>query len=92
MKAPAEAIEYYGLDPATATMRDVIVSVRADEAVHRSVNHHFSNIPAFYSVENDEVHISKDGFRDLPESEIKQIEEQAHRISSKEEIEASKKL
>ena len=45
MKAPSEAVEYYGLDPEKAMMRDVLLSVRADEAVHRSVNHHFSDIP-----------------------------------------------
>lgn len=45
MKAPSEAIHYYGLDEETATMRDVFLSVRADEAVHRSINHHFSDIP-----------------------------------------------
>ena len=50
MKAPADAIEYYGLDPKTASMRDVVLSVRADEAVHRSVNHHFSDIPQFYDI------------------------------------------
>jgi hypothetical protein len=32
-------------------MRDVVLSVRADEAVHRSVNHHFSDIPDYYDVE-----------------------------------------
>ena len=31
MAAPPEAIDYYNLDSATATMRDVILSVRADE-------------------------------------------------------------
>jgi len=45
MKPPLDAIEYYELDPKTATMRDVLLSIRADEAVHRSVNHHFSDIP-----------------------------------------------
>ena len=45
MKPPLDALEYYELDPDTATMRDVLLSVRADEAVHRSVNHHFSDIP-----------------------------------------------
>lgn len=45
MKAPSEAVEYYGLDPETAKVRDVLLSIRADEAVHRSVNHHFSDIP-----------------------------------------------
>lgn len=55
MKAPSEAVHYYGLDPETATMRDVFLSVRADEAVHRSINHHFSDIPQYYDVHNDWV-------------------------------------
>lgn len=50
MAAPPEAIDYYGLNAETATMRDVILGVRADEAVHRSVNHHFSDIPQFYDI------------------------------------------
>ena len=76
MKAPPQAIEYYGLDPMTATMRDVILSIRADEAVHRSVNHHFSDIPDYYDAENHQIHISDDGFRDMDEN-IKQIEASA---------------
>ena len=58
MKAPPGAIDYYSLDPETATMRDVILSVRADEAVHRSVNHHFSDNPQFYDISQDEIHIT----------------------------------
>jgi hypothetical protein len=58
MKAPPEAIDYYSLDPKTATMRDVVLSVRADEAVHRSVNHHFSDIPQFYDIHQDEIMVS----------------------------------
>ena len=86
MKAPTEAVEYYGLDPETATMRDVVLSVRADEACHRSVNHHFSNIPSYYAVDADEIHISNDGFKDLPEQDVKRIEDEAHRASSQPEI------
>ena len=67
MRAPTDAIEYYGLNPETATMRDVMLSVRADEAVHRSVNHHFSDIPDYYDIDHDHVHVSKSGFRDLPD-------------------------
>jgi len=74
MKAPAEAVEYYGLDPKTATMRDVVLSVRADEAVHRSVNHHFSDIPEFYDIHNEKVRISNDGFKDPEDDKTKQIE------------------
>ena len=73
MKAPAEAIDYYGLDPETATMRDVILSVRADEAVHRSINHHFSDIPQFYDIHNEKIHICETGFRELPEEEIRRL-------------------
>jgi len=63
MKAPSEAIHYYGLDAETATMRDVFLSVRADEAVHRSINHHFSDIPQYYDIHNDKINISEDGFK-----------------------------
>lgn len=73
MKAPIDAVEYYELNPETATMRDVILSVRADEAVHRSVNHHFSDIPSFYSVNSDEVHMTEKGFKDIPEEKLKEI-------------------
>jgi hypothetical protein len=43
--APAIAIDYWQL-PATATMRDVILAIRADEACHAHVNHTFSLIKA----------------------------------------------
>jgi ubiquinol oxidase len=40
--APPLAIRYWDL-PADATLRDVILVVRADEAHHRDVNHSFAN-------------------------------------------------
>lgn len=40
--APAIALRYWKL-PADATLRDVVLVVRADEAHHRDVNHAFSN-------------------------------------------------
>lgn len=40
--APQIAKDYYRL-PADATMRDVILHVRADEAMHRDVNHYFGS-------------------------------------------------
>jgi ubiquinol oxidase len=40
--APAIARRYWKL-PETATLRDVVLVVRADEAHHRDVNHGFSN-------------------------------------------------
>ncbi|KAJ2698375.1 inducible alternative oxidase 2 [Coemansia sp. IMI 203386] len=43
VKAPEIAIAYWNLDPETATLRDVVLAVRADEALHRDTNHHFSD-------------------------------------------------
>jgi ubiquinol oxidase len=40
--APQIAIDYWHL-PADATLRDVVIVVRADEATHRDVNHHYAN-------------------------------------------------
>ncbi|KAI8087303.1 alternative oxidase-domain-containing protein [Thamnidium elegans] len=40
--APKIAIDYYNLQP-SATIRDVVLAVRADEAVHRDANHFFSD-------------------------------------------------
>jgi regulator of sigma D len=53
MRAPKIAVNYYELSP-DATMRDMILSVRADEAIHRDVNHRFSELPS-YSDYNDEM-------------------------------------
>lgn len=39
--APQIAIDYWNL-PSTATLRDVVIAVRADEAGHRDVNHAFA--------------------------------------------------
>lgn len=41
--APSIATEYWRL-PADATMRDIILAIRADEACHSHVNHALSNI------------------------------------------------
>jgi ubiquinol oxidase len=40
--APRIAIDYWKL-ASDATLRDVIIAVRADEAHHRDVNHQFAN-------------------------------------------------
>ena len=50
MKAPDEAIKYWDLEE-NATMRDVILSVRADEAIHRELNHSFSSLPTDAGIE-----------------------------------------
>ncbi len=43
MEAPQEAVEYYNL-PQGSKMRDLILSIRADESCHREVNHHFADL------------------------------------------------
>ena len=40
--APQIAIDYWKL-PNNATLRDVVIAVREDEANHRDVNHHFAS-------------------------------------------------
>lgn len=40
--APRIAIDYWGL-PETATLRDVVIAVRKDEAGHRDVNHRMAD-------------------------------------------------
>ena len=61
--ATVEAIEYYNL-PADACWRDMILSIRADEACHREVNHHFSDVPSWAPVDNHEVEMMKPGQND----------------------------
>lgn len=51
-KPPQEAIDYYALDD-DATVRDMLLAIRADEAMHRSINHHFSDIPPYYDFHDD---------------------------------------
>mmetsp|Transcript_32745 Transcript_32745/g.23673 ORF Transcript_32745/g.23673 Transcript_32745/m.23673 type:complete len:108 (-) Transcript_32745:286-609(-) len=60
MKAPEEAREYYSLKD-DASMRDMILAIRADEACHRDVNHHFADIPQWAEMEREEVYIKDDG-------------------------------
>lgn len=56
LPAPELAIEYWNL-PKNAKFRDVLLSVRADEAVHREVNHHFANIPKDADIEETEIEV-----------------------------------
>jgi hypothetical protein len=43
--------------PESATFRDVILAVRADEVVHREVNHHLAEIPANADIEQEMVYV-----------------------------------
>ena len=56
---PPEAIEYYSLDE-DASYRDLILAVRADEACHRELNHHFSDVPSYAEIDSHHVELCKD--------------------------------
>ena len=56
LKASELAIEYWNL-PKDASFRDVLLSIRADEAVHREVNHRFASIPKDANIEEVEVEV-----------------------------------
>jgi len=43
--------------PDKATFRDLILAVRADECIHREVNHYFSDLGPQEEVENFDIHI-----------------------------------
>jgi ubiquinol oxidase len=55
MAAPQTAIDYYHLDP-NATMRDVILSIRADESTHRETNHFLSEVEQTYEMEEEAIY------------------------------------
>ena len=55
MAAPQTAIDYYHLDP-KATMRDVILSIRADESTHRETNHFLSEVEQTYEMEEEAIY------------------------------------
>ena len=55
--APEIAINYYNL-PLQATLRDVVLRVREDEAGHRDVNHSYANILNDKSDPNEEQQVS----------------------------------
>lgn len=54
--APEEAMKYYNL-PEGATMRDVVLSIRADEACHRDTNHFFSEVDQDLDLEEEKVYV-----------------------------------
>ena len=56
MRAPQEAIDYYHMEQ-DATFRDMILNIRADEACHRDLNHHFADLRHYNEVEHHEVDV-----------------------------------
>ena len=69
---PPEAIEYYDLKP-DATFYDLILNVRADEACHRELNHHFGDIALYQDV--DHLHVDVCDKTDKPKVENSKIDE-----------------
>lgn len=59
LKAPDDALKYWGL-PEDATFRDVLVAVRADEVMHREVNHHLADLHPEDKVDGHKYHIMND--------------------------------
>lgn len=56
LKAPEDALKYWGL-PENATFRDVLVAVRADEVMHREVNHHLASLDPEMPVDGHKYHV-----------------------------------
>lgn len=70
MRAPQEAIDYYQLGE-NGSMRDMINSVRADEACHREVNHFFADRKSWEPIDHGHVAINSENLlefsREAPE-------------------------
>ena len=81
MKASEEAIEYYQLGE-NASFREMVAHIRADEACHRDLNHHFADIKFYEDVDMHTVTIvekeDKPGAEDdhLPKQKLQFGEEQ----------------
>ena len=60
LKAPEDAVKYWGL-PDGATFRDVLVAVRADEVMHREVNHHLADLHPESQLDGHTYYVVDDG-------------------------------
>lgn len=58
LKAPQSAIDYWNM-PADSTIRDVILMVRADEMMHREVNHRFADLRGDQPMDPMEIVVSE---------------------------------
>jgi demethoxyubiquinone hydroxylase (CLK1/Coq7/Cat5 family) len=56
LKAPEQAVKYWGL-PEDSSFRDVLVAVRADEVMHREVNHHLADLRPDMPVDGHKYHV-----------------------------------
>ncbi len=57
------AVEYWHL-PKGAKFRDVLLNVRADEAVHRELNHHLANIPKDAPLEEENLEVENENVKE----------------------------
>ena len=89
VKPPAIAIAYWNL-PTTATMRDVILAIRADEAAHAHVNHTFSLIDA--DAPNPFAVRSRDGEHGCSAATMAEAEVAAEEEEKEEEEEKKKEV
>ena len=53
-----------------STVYDMIMNIRADEACHRDLNHHFADIPSHKEVDFHSIHV-KDGAAELSKDDDK---------------------
>ena len=68
--APKNVIEYYNLPP-EATYREVIISIRADEACHRETNHFFAEISDDFDIAEEKTIVYNES--PLKEKETKNV-------------------
>jgi len=56
LKSPEDAIKYWGLD-ADAKFRDVLIAIRADEVMHREVNHYLADLKSDQPAVQHKIHL-----------------------------------
>lgn len=78
--APEMALEYWNL-AAGATLRDLVVAVRADEENHRDVNHNFANLILVEKSEARAAEKAEEKAKKAAEVAATQVEPQGQSIS-----------
>eukprot|EP00347_Sterkiella_histriomuscorum_P006841 403351227 len=79
VQASKMARDYYQLSD-DATFRDMVLSIRADESVHREFNHYFSDLKPDEEIENLQVYVTEEN------------DEQVQNIKLDEEISKNKEV
>lgn len=49
--------DYYDLPKDNVKMRDIILSIRADETIHREINHHFADLSPDEDIERSKIYV-----------------------------------